>query len=217
MQPFCYFTFSLLCSLLGLSISCHSNEYAWPTGTEKLCCPKCSPGSYMDSRSETICDIKCNPCTGERYMDDYNTEMSCNICDSCNEPNFVTESSCNSTSNTVCKCKAGYKFKDESRTKCVPIPTTTKPTSPPGTTATSRAPAKPNKEPMWFLVVIVILCAGITLVILTKIKSFLHWIRSNHGYFLAEKASTEPSCAEDEDVSKPVQEVCGKCDQPIDV
>lgn len=34
------------------------------------------------------------------------------------------------------------------------------------------------------------------------------------GYILTEKPAT---ASEDEGVSKPVQEVCGKCDQPIDV
>ncbi|XP_013868036.1 tumor necrosis factor receptor superfamily member 6 [Austrofundulus limnaeus] len=173
----------------------------------------------MESRSRTSCDIKCEPCTGDRYTKVYNVDMSCNVCDTCNKPNFETKTNCTSTSNTVCRCKTGFKCKDKSCSKCVPIPTPTpiRTTLPPATTAISRAPVKPNKETVWFLVIIALLCAAIGVVVLTKLKRVLHCIMSNHGYFMAEKTSTETSSTEDEDVSKPVQEVCGKCDQPIDV
>ncbi|MEQ2266585.1 hypothetical protein XENORESO_011276 [Xenotaenia resolanae] len=72
-------------------------------------------------------------------------------------------------------------------------------------------------DTQWFLVIIVLLCAGIALVVVTKIKPLLHWIRSNQVYFLDHKPVTVPLRAMDDDVSKPVQEVCGKCDHCIDL
>ncbi|XP_049903449.1 CD27 antigen isoform X1 [Epinephelus moara] len=65
----------------------------------------------------------------------------------------------------------------------------------------------------WFLVIIALLCTGLALVVLTKIKPFLRWIKSKQGYFLAKEAAPAPQGSEDEEVSTPVQEVLGKCDQ----
>lgn len=63
---------------------------------------------------------------------------------------------------------------------------------------------------VWLLMITACLCTGIAFVVVTTVKS----IRSKNGYILTEKPAT---ASEDEGVSKPVQEVCGKCDQPIDV
>lgn len=37
----------------------------------------------MLKRSTTTCEIKCAPCTGDRYTESDNVEMSCNICTTC--------------------------------------------------------------------------------------------------------------------------------------
>ncbi|XP_029958182.1 CD27 antigen-like [Salarias fasciatus] len=67
-------------------------------------------------------------------------------------------------------------------------------------------------DPMWFLVIIALLCAGIALLVAKKIRPLLHWIRSRHGvYFLPEKTAVQPLSPEDE-VSKPVQEVSCECE-----
>ncbi|KAF7226950.1 CD27 molecule [Nothobranchius furzeri] len=223
MPPLCYLRFLLLCCLpsSGLSLHCNQNQYAWPTESPTVCCDKCSPGSHMESRPPGSCKINCKPCTGDRFMDSHNVEMSCKVCDICNKPNFVTETNCTSTRNTVCKCQTGYTCTDETCTKCELIPTPTNPTPATNTAAmrstTSRVPNQPIKDTVLFLVIVVLLCAGIILVALTKMKPLLHWVRSNHGYFLAKKPSSGPSSSEDVDVSKPIQEVCGKCDQPLEI
>ncbi|MED6244503.1 hypothetical protein ATANTOWER_013658 [Ataeniobius toweri] len=231
MLSLCYLTVSLLWSLpflsSGLAIHCNETQYKWPIDEPTLCCNKCPPGYYYSSRSETTCDIKCEPCLGERYMDTYNLETSCNICDVCRRAaNFEIASSCKTTHNTVCKCRAGHRCKDVSCTKCVPIPTTVKPTLPrtttvkvgsTSTTSTTKTTYNSLRDTQWFLVIIVLLCAGIALVVVTKIKPFLHWIRSNQVYFLDHKPVTIPLRAMDDDVSKPVQEVCGKCDHCTDL
>ncbi|KAF0045518.1 hypothetical protein F2P81_002047 [Scophthalmus maximus] len=75
---------------------------------------------------------------------------------------------------------------------------------------TAIAPSKPVTGTVWLLMITACLCTGIAFVVVTTVKS----IRSKNGYILTEKPAT---ASEDEGVSKPVQEVCGKCDQPIDV
>ncbi|XP_021176046.2 tumor necrosis factor receptor superfamily member 23 [Fundulus heteroclitus] len=230
MLPLCYLTVSLLWSLPFLSsvfpLNCNETQYEWPMQNPKNCCKKCPPGFHYISRSQESCDIKCEPCKGERYMDSYNLETTCYVCDVCNKANFEKVSSCKPTTNTVCKCSVGYRCKDGPCTKCEPVPTTIKSTPPPSTTeatgfsSTTRTTIKPNnpiRDTQWYLVIIVLLCAGIALVVVTKIKPFLHWIRSNQGYFLPQKVVVVSPCAVDDDVSKPVQEVCGKCDHCIDL
>ncbi|XP_027868595.1 tumor necrosis factor receptor superfamily member 6 isoform X1 [Xiphophorus couchianus] len=230
MLHLCYLMFSLLWSLSffssGVAIECNDREYKWPIRNPTLCCPMCRPGYRYIRRSETSCDIECEPCAENRYTDIYNLEGNCNVCDVCKKANFEIVSNCTRTQNTVCKCRVGYRCKDASCTFCEPAPTTTKPTPPPpsttvaGSTSTTKTTVPPNnkiRDTQWFLVIIALLCAGIALVVMTKIKPILHWIRSNHGYFLPEKTVTAPLRAVDDDVSKPVQEVCGKCDHCIDL
>ncbi|XP_034409772.1 tumor necrosis factor receptor superfamily member 6 [Cyclopterus lumpus] len=119
---------------------------------------------------------------------------------------------CNATHNAVCGCKANYRCKDQSCEQCVPIPsTTTKSTLPPSTTAlTTVGTPQPIRDEVWFLVIITLLCAGITIAVVTKIKPFMFWIKSKHGYRLAEGSPSVPSGSEE--VSTPVQEVLGKCE-----
>ncbi|XP_018538262.1 tumor necrosis factor receptor superfamily member 6 [Lates calcarifer] len=215
MRPLCYIAFTLLCSLSFLSsepsIQCNKTQYAWPLDAPKFCCDKCPPGKSMETRPLDSCKIKCEPCEGDRYINFHNVELNCKICTNCNKTNMEYKSPCNATHDAVCRCKPGYGCTDQSCTQCVPIPDTTPPSTP--TSTTPQAPTEPIKDTMWFLVIIALLCAVCALVVVTKIKPFLHWIRSK----LAEKPALTPSYSGDDDVSKPVQEVCGKCDQLIDI
>ncbi|XP_078027776.1 uncharacterized protein LOC117265575 isoform X2 [Epinephelus lanceolatus] len=135
--------------------------------------------------------------------------------------NMEYKRNCSTTHNAVCGCKAGYACRDPSCKDCVPIPTSTiKTTLPPSTAAlkpgaltTLWEPSQPIKDTAWFLVIIALLCIGLALVVLTKIKPFLRWIKSKQGYFLAKEAAPVLQGSEDEEVSTPVQEVLGKCDQ----
>lgn len=227
MLPVCYLTVSLLWSLpflsSGLAIQCNKTQYEWPLPNPTLCCTMCPPGYRYVKRSQTTCDITCKPCDENRYMDIYNLEWNCNVCDVCRKANFETASNCTSTRNTVCKCSPGYKCVDASCTYCESVPTTFSPTPTPPTTVgatstkTTDKPVTTIRDTQWFLVIIALLCAGIALAVVTKIKPLLHWIRSNHGYFLAQKVIVNPPRTVDDDVSKPVQEMCGKCDHCIDL
>ncbi|XP_074509464.1 uncharacterized protein LOC141778857 [Sebastes fasciatus] len=221
MQPLYYFAFTFLCSLSFLSPvlsnNCSDRQYAWPVNNPHLCCEKCLPGTRNAGRPDKeSCDIKCDPCSGKRFTDTYNVEMYCQICKNCDETNMEYRSNCTTTHNAVCGCKDGYRCIDQPCTQCELIPTTTiKTTLPPSTTAlipeaVTTSPSQPIRDTVWFLVIIALLCAGIAIVAVTKIKPFLRWIKFNHGYFW----EPAPLCSdsEDGDVSKPIQEVLGKCD-----
>ncbi|CAM9151916.1 unnamed protein product [Lampetra planeri] len=69
-----------------------------------------------------------------------------------------------------------------------------------------------------FLWIIALLGVGILLVVSTKIKPFLRWIGSKHGYVLADKNVPAPpsSDEQDEQVSKPVQEILLR-DSPVNL
>ncbi|XP_049903450.1 tumor necrosis factor receptor superfamily member 4 isoform X2 [Epinephelus moara] len=223
MQPLCAFTFLCTLSFLSpvLSRQCTDTEYAWPMDEPRLCCHMCTPGQHMAGRRQDICYIDCVPCTEGLYTEKYNVDMTCEVCVNCNKPNMEYKRNCSTTHNAVCGCKAGYACRDLSCKDCVPIPTSTiKTTLPPSTTAlkpgtltTLWEPSQPIKDTAWFLVIIALLCTGLALVVLTKIKPFLRWIKSKQGYFLAKEAAPAPQGSEDEEVSTPVQEVLGKCDQ----
>lgn len=218
MQPLCYIAFILLCSVHFLSAEvstlCSETQYAWPVDAARHCCNKCPPGQRMARRSLDSCKITCETCLTGRYLDSYNVDMTCSVCKNCKKPNMEYTSPCTSAHDAVCRCKAGYRCKDQPCTECVSILTTTKPTLPICTTTrealTAIAPSKPVTGTVWLLMITACLCTGIAFVVVTTVKS----IRSKNGYILTEKPAT---ASEDEGVSKPVQEVCGKCDQPIDV
>ncbi|XP_008290915.1 CD27 antigen [Stegastes partitus] len=230
---FSFFILSWLASVSlgsGLPPNCTDVQYPWPVDGPNMCCDKCPPGHIMQgSSSRTSCERECVPCQGDRFMESYNMEFNCNVCGNCDRPNMEVKQNCSSTHNTVCTCRAGYRCRDDSCSMCVLIPTTTPTTTPtakateapptaapePGDPTTLPAPRAPLRDTVWFLVITALLCAGIALAVAARIKPFLRWIRSRYGYFLAEKPAAQSS--EDEDVSKPVQEVCGKCEQLIDV
>lgn len=46
-------------------------------------CSVFAPGYRYIRRSETSCDIECEPCDENRYTDIYNLEGNCNVCDVC--------------------------------------------------------------------------------------------------------------------------------------
>ncbi|KAM9723889.1 tumor necrosis factor receptor superfamily member 19 [Menidia menidia] len=181
----------------------------------------CLPGQHMVRRQSENCEIECVTCKGNRFSASHNVEQSCFVCETCEKPNMELKTNCTATSNAVCTCKAGFKCSDQVCTECVPTPPTIKPDLPVASTATTlrelattQAPLEPNRDTVWFLVIVALLCAGIGLVLTAKLKPFLLWIRLNRGYVLTQNTQKPPP-AEDESVSKPVQEMCGKCDQPI--
>ncbi|KAM8870393.1 tumor necrosis factor receptor superfamily member 1B isoform 2-T4 [Spinachia spinachia] len=180
----------------------------------QLCCNKCPPGEHMVRRPPSTCGIECQPCIGLRYSDTYNEEMGCEICENCNKSNMEYYSPCSTTRNAVCRCKAGYRCRDDLCKQCVPIPST-KPTLPPPTTGavtTLLTTSQPVKDTVWFLVIIALLCGGITMAAAAKIKPLLLWIKSKHGYVSAKDPQPVSPCFEDEEVSTPIQEVLGKCE-----
>ncbi|XP_034029544.1 CD27 antigen [Thalassophryne amazonica] len=234
MHPLSWFTLIFLSSFLSsvISIQCSKTQYSWPANEDKLCCEKCPPGKRMRVRKPDSCVIDCVPCAKDQYTNDHNVETSCDVCENCNKQNMEYESYCNTTHNAVCRCKPGYTCTDQQCTWCTPVLTTTtrKATTPPLTTVfkkdtlptfciltgtTALEPVTDNTT--WFLVITALLCAGIALILVTKLKSFLRWIRSKHGYFLPEKTVPGSPHTEEENVSTPIQEMCGKCDQPINI
>ncbi|XP_037309345.2 tumor necrosis factor receptor superfamily member 14 isoform X2 [Pungitius pungitius] len=200
------FVFTLLFSPYFLSpvcpINCNETQYDWPMDGPQLCCNKCPPGEHMVRRPVITCGIECRPCPGALYIDTYNVEMSCEICQKCDKPHMEYSSLCSTTRNAVCKCKAGYRCIDASCKECEAMPsTTTKPTLPPSTTGDITTQLEPSQP-----------VNGITMVAVAKIKPFLLWIKSKHGYVLAKDPQPASRCSEDEEVSAPIQEVLGKCE-----
>ncbi|KAI4794571.1 hypothetical protein KUCAC02_031976 [Chaenocephalus aceratus] len=198
----------------------HGKHYAWPAVTPTLCCDKCAPGQRMLTRSEVTCAPVCGPCKETLYRDTYNVKMSCAFCRNCNKSNMAYASNCNSTHNAVCRCNAGYKFRDASRKQCVPIPPTTitptaapptagEPTAGEPTAGEPTAALKPGLTTAWPPAPQL---RGLAIVFVANIKPFLRWIKSTNGYFLAKEAAPVPACSEDEEVSTPIQEVVGKCE-----
>ncbi|XP_011483881.1 tumor necrosis factor receptor superfamily member 3 [Oryzias latipes] len=126
---------------------------------------------------------------------------------------------CNSTHSNP-----GYRCKDQACTQCVLVTPTTKPISLPFTTASKAVdPATPEEAPhqvrdtVLLLVIISLLCLGIALLAVAKMKPFLQWMRTHTVYIVTDKHAEKPLRAEDEDMPKPVQEACGKCEQCIDI
>ncbi|XP_078143163.1 uncharacterized protein LOC139919550 [Centroberyx gerrardi] len=235
MQPLCYISLIFIFHPSVHSRQCDKNkQYSRPND---LCCDKCPPGSFMKERSEFNCYIKCLPCKGERFTSTYNVQQNCIFCNDCKASHQELKSACNTTHNAECRCEPGYRCTGPlclgcertsstthlSTTVTKPGTTNTLGTAKPGTTNTlgtakpatakptpSKAPAENNK---WFLVAVGVVCGVTVIAVATKLRPSLRWIRSEHGCFAPEK--TPPTGTEEEKVSMPVQEMCGKCDQPI--
>nr|XP_057909669.1 tumor necrosis factor receptor superfamily member 5 isoform X2 [Doryrhamphus excisus] len=168
---------------------CNHSQYPWPVKAPQLCCDKCPPGQHMIQRSSSSCAINCEPCTGYRYSDSYNVEMSCNVCRMCDKPNMEYESPCQKSSNAVCRCIEGYTCVDQECTGCFHVPGTIK---------------SNTTDAVGYLVAIVLLCAVITVIV------FLRCVRSKHVAVMRCTDQEEEAC-------KPVQEMCGKCDRTGEV
>uniref|UniRef100_UPI0037E707A7 tumor necrosis factor receptor superfamily member 5-like n=1 Tax=Semicossyphus pulcher TaxID=241346 RepID=UPI0037E707A7 len=222
-----YLPLPLLCSLsllsAVLSLQCNSSQYIWPRGHDTLCCDMCPAGNRLFWRSSINCDKECVPCTTGQFADTSTVELSCSFCQKCNQQKMEYKSQCASTHDAVCGCEAGYRCKDEHCSECVKIQTATTPTSPttlpPSTTdpkpafpTTVRASPKPSTDTVWLPVVILVLSA-----VVICVGASLHWVRTKLGYYLIKKPASVVTYSEDEEVSKPIQEVCGKCDQLLDV
>ncbi|XP_077382171.1 tumor necrosis factor receptor superfamily member 5 [Festucalex cinctus] len=186
-----------------LSLQCENSQYAWPVNAPQRCCDKCPPGEHMIRRSQTTCEIECGRCTGERYTDSYNVEMSCDVCTTCDKPNMEYESPCRISQNAVCRCHVGYECTDEACTQCLHVPGTVKS----GTT-----------DAKWYLVEALPVCAVLAIVVFLLVLLFQSWLRSKRGYHSEVKlAAGLPGTEEEVAVCKPVQEVCGKCEQSVEV
>ncbi|XP_071372241.1 tumor necrosis factor receptor superfamily member 4-like isoform X2 [Centroberyx affinis] len=246
MQPLCYISLIFIFHPSVHSRQCDTNKQY---SRQNECCNKCPPGSHMEARSESDCNIVCLLCHSGRYTSTYNLEHSCFFCNLCAASHQQLESPCNTTHDTVCRCEPGYRCTGPMCLGCERTPsishlssTVTKPattntlgtakpgttntlgTAKPGTTNTLRtakpgtAKPTPSKEinaenNKWFLVVVGVVCVVTVIAVATRLRPSLRWIRSEHGCFAPEK--TPPTGTEEEKVSMPVQEMCGKCDQPI--
>ncbi|XP_055084078.1 tumor necrosis factor receptor superfamily member 6 [Periophthalmus magnuspinnatus] len=211
------FTLSLLCLLplvdLIASLECSSTQYAWPSGNPQFCCDKCKPGTYIKSRDKTTCTIDCRPCTGNLYTDTYNAK-ECKNCGDCDKENMEEVVSCRSTHAIECRCKAGFNCGDDECSYCTETPATAAPST--ATRGTTAASTNSTQDTVWFMIIICLLCLGIALVILTKMKTLLlRLVNSKSVKFKIQEEEGEEE--KEEEPSTPVQEVCGKCDQLIDV
>ncbi|XP_060905317.1 tumor necrosis factor receptor superfamily member 11B [Labrus mixtus] len=187
MPSFHSVAFTFMCSLsflsAVLSIQCNSSQYAWPRTTHLFCCNRCPPGKSMEQRSSNLCEIKCKPCLKNQYSDTWNLDLSCPFCTVCKEANIEYKSQCNSTHDAVCRCKAGYRCKDQPCTKCEQIPTTTIANTlhPPSTTTATTTIYPSTKDSTWFLVTVALLCGFFAIIVVAKIYSFQRWIRNRLG------------------------------------
>ncbi|XP_076010765.1 uncharacterized protein LOC143003890 isoform X2 [Genypterus blacodes] len=217
-----------------LSHECSETQYLWPIDVNKLCCKKCPPGEFIRSRDPHTCTNLCEKCRPGWFTDSYNAALKCTRCKICdNRENLVLQLECNVTHDTVCRCQPGYRCTGQPCDVCqliptpTPTPTQTTPTprhrpntstaaSKPVTLSTLGIPTEPSRENnSWLVVIIVVLCATVLLMVVLKVRPLLDWIRSKHGCFFREKIAIPAT--EEDSVSKPIQEVCRKCDQPIDV
>ncbi|XP_034553223.1 CD27 antigen [Notolabrus celidotus] len=205
-----------------LSKKCNESQYPWPRNKPEFCCDRCLPGRRMAWRSDSTCKIQCDPCMKGQYRDTCNVELSCKFCRSCKESNLEFESTCNGTHDAVCRCKAGFRCRGQPCTECEQIPTTVTPSA---TTVSTTLPQPftttkltPNtQDRAWLWVMVALLCAGIACFVAAKNNSLKRWFGNKLCYYLDEKPATSSTSSEDEEVSKPIQEVCGKCDQLLDV
>ncbi|XP_061669340.1 tumor necrosis factor receptor superfamily member 5-like, partial [Syngnathoides biaculeatus] len=226
-----YLVLTSLCSLWFLapsvlSMQCKDRQYAWPVKAPHSCCDKCPPGQHMIRRSPTACDIECGLCTGDRYTDSYNVQMTCDVCRMCDKSNMEYESTCHTSRNAVCRCEAGYKCTDEACTECLRVPGTVKSSttanlSPechgcpkPGADLVDpddvRADAKHN------LVEILPVCAVIAVVVALLVMAFRQWIRPKNCSNSEDTPTAVLLSTEEKEACKPVQEMCGKCEQTVE-
>ncbi|KAJ0066354.1 hypothetical protein NL108_011144 [Boleophthalmus pectinirostris] len=224
MNGFCFTTLTLFFLLQSIDLirclQCNSTQYSRPSKNPTFCCNMCKPGTYMEKRDENTCHIQCVNCTGRRYADTYQAS-SCKRCSDCETDNMELDSPCNSTHDTSCKCKAGFKCRDSTCTDCIKSTSTTTPST--ILRRTTVVPTKPIQDTVWFTIIICLLCFAIILGIVTKSKPLLNWFSHSKQY--CKKNLSVPATVfmhdeeeeEDEEASTPVQEMFSKFDQPIEV
>ncbi|KAK0149713.1 Tumor necrosis factor receptor superfamily member 5 [Merluccius polli] len=212
-QPL-YFPFICLSILLFPfcvdSLDCNrEKEYAWPIDNSQRCCEKCPPGQYLYGRCQPDISSKseCKPCPAGQYTEDYNVELSCPFCFSCNPDCEFTlrledQSSCKTNQNTVCRCQQGFTCTSQPCQQCEPTPYST--------THTPLNTTIDNKE--WLVLFGGSLIAT-GLLLLMFICIFLH-IKIKSGAFLCRSTRNYAiESAEKETEFLPVQEMCGKHEQ----
>uniref|UniRef100_A0A7N6BFC6 TNFR-Cys domain-containing protein n=1 Tax=Anabas testudineus TaxID=64144 RepID=A0A7N6BFC6_ANATE len=102
-------------SLLGQTTTCHWTEYQ--TGNQ--CCPKCLPGSRVETDCTEFWSTSCLSCLEGTYMNKPTGRRTCFICRTCDEGSGLKmKSSCTTTSDTVCEPLEGFYCVDPSDNGC---------------------------------------------------------------------------------------------------
>ncbi|XP_042557881.1 tumor necrosis factor receptor superfamily member 14 [Dipodomys spectabilis] len=95
---------------------CPEEEY--PVGTE--CCPKCNKGYHVKQVCSELTGTVCMACPPGTFTAHPNGLSQCLPCRQC-EPDMglVTEQTCLSTQDTVCRCSQGHFCQDGDHAPCV--------------------------------------------------------------------------------------------------
>ncbi|XP_063064469.1 tumor necrosis factor receptor superfamily member 9a [Engraulis encrasicolus] len=84
--------------------------------SDQVCCRKCYPGNRRVEECGGDRNALCTPCDPGTYTKT-DSPWECSICNQCIDPQVVTKP-CNSTADTVCGCKKGYRCTDASCSMC---------------------------------------------------------------------------------------------------
>uniref|UniRef100_A0A7N6A9X4 TNFR-Cys domain-containing protein n=1 Tax=Anabas testudineus TaxID=64144 RepID=A0A7N6A9X4_ANATE len=99
----------------GQTTTCHWTEYQ--TGNQ--CCPKCLPGSRVETDCTEFWSTSCLSCLEGTYMNKPTGRRTCFICRTCDEGSGLKmKSSCTTTSDTVCEPLEGFYCVDPSDNGC---------------------------------------------------------------------------------------------------
>uniref|UniRef100_A0A3Q1JCK0 TNFR-Cys domain-containing protein n=1 Tax=Anabas testudineus TaxID=64144 RepID=A0A3Q1JCK0_ANATE len=104
--------------------SCEPGQYIsqkeYQTGNQ--CCPKCLPGSRVETDCTEFWSTSCLSCLEGTYMNKPTGRRTCFICRTCDEGRFNLmfnmKSSCTTTSDTVCEPLEGFYCVDPSDNGC---------------------------------------------------------------------------------------------------
>ncbi|XP_061434013.1 uncharacterized protein LOC133359582 isoform X2 [Lethenteron reissneri] len=88
----------------------HEFHHVLETG---LCCERCKPGQFVENRcTENKGPTTCRECPNGYYTAVENYESRCRKCKECEEGEEIVQT-CTESSNTLCRCKAGFHRVDE--------------------------------------------------------------------------------------------------------